>query len=310
MAPQKTKMKFSKILIASLVIISSLSLAGVKAEDTSVSCSDLVNSVVNIAPQDMSGSVYVKLPKYASVDSSQINIYRSVPTLGARCNLIASVKANKNTWLKIGDNLKFSQGDEITIDGQGLGAEVYAASAYLLIVQSNACAPSAYCDFSDSFGSGYLEPKIVSSDTDQIAIYVASPLQGLKPTSFNYYDNGRLLYVLNNLKRFNVNYLSGGKHNIDIQAKYSNNENLHYISQIDTGQDWSKWLLIRSTYYKLKTPAKIIALVISGILILLLILLIYRIVRNKIKASHDHGVDNYTPEDQPPIDPGNSIITG
>ena len=48
MAPQKTKMKFSKILIASLVIISSLSLGSVKAEDTSVSCSVLVNSVVNI----------------------------------------------------------------------------------------------------------------------------------------------------------------------------------------------------------------------------------------------------------------------
>jgi len=303
-------MKYIKIFLASLILVASLSVVSVKALDTSVACSDLTNSVLNIAPQNMSGSVYVKLPKYASVNSSQLNIYSATPTLGARCNLIASVKANKNTWVKIGDNINFSQGDEILIDGQGLGAEVYAASAYVLIVQSNACTPNAYCDFSDSFGSGYIEPKIISSDTDQIALYLASPLQGLKPTSFNYYDNGRLIYVLKNLKKFNVNYLSGGKHNIDIQAKYSNNENLHYISQIDTGQDWSKWLLIRSTFYKLKTPAKIIALVISGILILFLILLIYRFILKKIKSRHDHGLDNYTPEDQPPIDPTSNIVVG
>jgi len=302
-------MKLIKIFIASLSAFLFFC-SYVSADTSDVECSFLLNSIVNVVPKDISGSIYVKLPKYATVEASQLNIYSSTPTLGASCKLIATVNANKNNWVKLGDNLKINSGDAFTIDGPGLGAEVYAASAYILVVNDNACTPTDNCNIKDSFGSGYLEPRIISSDTDQIALYLASPLQGLKPTNFNYYDNGRLIYVLKNLKKFNVNYLSGGKHNIDIQAKYSNNENLHYVSQIDMGQDWSKWLLIRSTFYKLKTPAKIIALVIFGILILFLILLIYRFILKKNKSKHDHGLDNYTPEDQPPIDPTSNIVVG
>ena len=71
-------MKYIKIFLASLILVGSLSVVSVKALDTSVACSDLTNSVLNIAPQNMSGSVYVKLPKYASVNSSQLNIYLSL----------------------------------------------------------------------------------------------------------------------------------------------------------------------------------------------------------------------------------------
>lgn len=303
-------MKIFKIYIPLLILFSFFFVSSVKADSSSVSCSDLLNSVSNVLPKDVSGSIYIKLPKSASVDSSTLNIYTSPPTLGATCNRLANVQANKKTWVKLGDNLRLNQGDELTIDGQGLGAEVYAASAYILVVDDNACTPDDNCNISDSFGSGFLDPNIISTNTDQIAIYLATPIKGLTPIKYNYYDNGKLLYTSNSLKSFNRNYLSGGNHKIDIMAQYSNHENIHYISSIDMGQDWSKWLLIRSTFYKLKTPAKIIALVLVGIIILALVLLIYRLILNRIKAKHDHGVDNYTPENQPPIDPGSNIIVG
>lgn len=304
-------MKKIKLIITSFFLLISLfSLSSVKADSSSISCSDLSNSVSNVMPSNQIGSLYIKLPKYSSSVNSNLSIYTSPPTIGATCSLVATVNANRNTWVKVADNLNLQQYTEITLDGNGLGAEVYAASAYLLIVTNNACNPNANCDFTDSFGSGYLTPNIISTDTDEIAIYTENPITGIKVKKYDYYDNGKLIYVSNKLNKINQDYLSGGEHSIDITAMYSNGENLHYISKINMGPDWSKWLLIRSTYYKSKTPIKIISLAILGLIILFLILLIYRFISKKIKDRHSHGIDNYTPEDQPPIDPESNIVVG
>jgi len=306
-------MKIKKIIFSALLPLCILFPVGVNAASATpqtVSCDQLSQSISNVLNKDVTGSLYLKLPKYLAVDTSTLSVYYSAPTIGADCTLIASVQANKDTWVKLGDNLNIPNGTSITIDGDGLNAEIYAASAYLLNVTNNACSPNFNCDIKDSFGTGYLDPYITTTDHDQIAIYRADPVSSLKPYQYNYYDNGILLYVSKTLSPFNKNYLAGGDRKIDIEAKYSNYENIHYTSKISMGADWSKWLLIRSTFYKLKTPAKIFALVILAIVLGLLGFAFYHFVIKKIQARHAHGMDNYQPPELPPQDPENNIFVG
>lgn len=306
-------MKIKKLIFAAILPLTILLSAGAKADTNTpqtISCDQLTQSISNVLTQDVNGSLYVKLPKSLMVDTSSLSIYESAPTIGADCTLIASVQANKNTWVKLGDNLSIPSGTAITIEGDGLDAEIYAASAYLLNVTNNACSPTVNCNIEDSFGSGYLDPYITTTDHDQIAIYRADPVSSLKAYQYNYYDNGLLLYTSKQLKPFNRNYLAGGVRTIDIEAKYSNYENIHYTSKINMGADWSKWLLIRSTFYKFKTPARIFALLILAIILGLIGFSFYQFVIKKIQARHAHGLDNYQPPQLPPQDPSNNIYVG
>ncbi|MEI7838433.1 MAG: hypothetical protein WCI37_01470, partial [bacterium] len=138
-----------------------------------------------LAPKKIAGSIYIKLPKKSS--PKIISLFTQ-QLIGTDCKLIGTETVNANTWTLLGDVSLDAQSVSIVISGKDIGAEPYAAVADALILPSKSiCNLKDNCNTRYMSFSGYITPKLISGNTDEIALYNVSSIANSLITNVNYY---------------------------------------------------------------------------------------------------------------------------
>ncbi len=247
-----------------------------------------------IAPQPLIGKIFAKLP---STEMAMTVTLYSQPIFGNNCTLLSSAVVSPNLWTYMGEINDNTPASTIIAQGSNLFGEPYSASLDLLNVpSSNPCVVKGNsCLATFSGYTGVLQPSIISTDTSQIALYVANPIDNSTISSINYYADGSFIYSTKKLLPVNRNYLSGGIHNIQIQVRLAKGETLNINQTINMGTDWTGSLLFKSTFYRSKNKvsyfANIGAIVLLVVLVLGLVRHLYK--RHMFKIEHGLSKDKF-----------------
>jgi len=244
-----------------------------------------------LAPKTVSGSLYVRLPK--GTKPSDVQFYTQ-DGLTPDCKQIGTASVGPDLWVKLGAvDLTESQTNLVAV-GSALGAEPYAAAIQALVVpESSVCQPSTDCMVTYDGLNGYIVPKLLSGDTDSIALFGVSSLTDSKVKSVQYFADNKFLYKKSTLAPINKNYLNNGIHNTSIQVQFTNGEVFMVNQKIDAGQSWPGVAYLRTMYFKSSNQIKIYML--AGLFIIagLLVIIIARIIHVKLLYRNDHGFNNY-----------------
>jgi hypothetical protein len=244
-----------------------------------------------LAPKTVSGSLYVRLPKGTKPSDVQ---FFTQDGLSSECSQIGSSTVGPDLWVKLGQvNITESQTNLVAV-GSALGAEPYAAAIQALIVpDSKVCMPSNDCMASYAGLNGYIKPKLISGDTDSIALFSVSSLSDSTIKSVQYFADNKFLYKKDALAPINKNYLNNGVHDTSIQAQFSNGEVFIVNQKVDAGQSWPGVAYLRTMYFKSSNQIKIFMLAGMFIISGLLVVVIARIIHIKLLYRNDHGFNNY-----------------
>ena len=244
-----------------------------------------------LAPKTVSGSLFLRLPK--GTKASDVQFYTQDGS-NSDCKQIGSATVGPDLWVKLGPiDLTESQSNLVAV-GSALGAEPYAAAIQALIVpDGSVCQPSTDCMVTYDGLNGYIVPKLLSGDTDSIALFSVSSLTDSKVKSVQYFADNVFLYKKNVLAPINKNYLNNGVHNTSIQVQFTNGEIFMVNQKIDAGQSWPGVAYLRTMYFESSNQIKIYML--AGLFIIsgLLVIIIARIIHVKLLYRNDHGFNNY-----------------
>lgn len=237
------------------------------------------------------GQVYMRLNNTSESSGSSIVYFQSFSD--SQCHLIGTSNPVYGSWSKVGSyNLDTTVGGAFVVIGSGLGALPYQAAVSLLILPNPAvCAPVTNCQVTYRGYQGVLSPQIISGATDQVAVYVASPLSGVGYSKVTYYSDNQFLYDSTHLEPINRNYLGGGVHNVSTQISLSNQQTITINQTINMGSDYADILAIRSLVYRTQNKALVFAISAMAVVILLLLLWIARLLYKHHQFKLEHGLD-------------------
>jgi hypothetical protein len=293
----KNKLPYAVILVLSLILIQNQVSAATPTlpptpllQSTSSTCGDpslLSNNMIALKP--LTGKLYAKLP---STESAMTVYLYSQPIFGNGCTPLGSAVVQPNTWTYIGEVDDSAPASTIIAQGSSLEAEPYVADLDLLnIPSSTTCTVEGSSCLTKFDGySGKLQPNIISTDTSQVALYVASPINNSNISSVYYYADGSFIYSANKLLPVNRNYLDGGVHSIQIQVNFKSGESISINQSINMGTDWTGSLLFKSSFYRTKN--KVNFFIIIGLIILAIVslLALARYIYKKRKFKREHGL--------------------
>ena len=270
-------------------------------------CGDPNNYQYSVtAPKDIAGGIFVRLPQ--KLNPSVVSLYLQ-DALSQKCVLIGSATVNSDTWTSLG-NVSMTAGlTSMVINGANIGAEPYAAAVNTLIVpNSDVCVPSKNCTVNYKGFDGYITPKLISGDTDQISISTITPINGSAIKSVNYYSENQFLYKTNTLEPFNNNYLNNGIHSTTIIVNFSNGQKFTIDRKINAGQSWPGVAYIRTLYYKSSNQIKLFML--AGVFLIagLLIILIARLIHRHTNYVRNHGLGQYHELDIHKDEPSKDVV--
>lgn len=250
-----------------------------------------LTSYADLLTQPLTGTVYVKLAD--NVKPGPISLYHE-PILGGSCTLIGSTQAQSTNWTKVGSVNINGGSQQIVIKGPSLSAEPYASVAGLMNLTSpNVCQPTKGCQTSYDNNYGSLQPNLISGNTDEIAVYQATPLINTKLVDVDYYADNKYLYSSKKLSVINRNYLGGGIHSTLAQAYFINGEKLNVYQTINAGADDSASLYLKSKIYSYHFALVFFGAVALVVVILSLSLWIARRVYKRRQFIIEHGLDKY-----------------
>jgi hypothetical protein len=309
--------KFSKTLAASLSLLAILmsTSPAIYAGQSSFATLDTIGDCGSGATYSallqnvtLSGSVYIRLGN-SSESTTQSSVYFQSFQDGV-CHLIGTTSANYGSWTKVADyNSAENQAGAIVVSGSGLGALPYQPVASILIVPNPAaCVPVVSCQVTYHGFSGVLTPQIITGATDQVAVYVAQPLNYIGFKNVNYYSDDQFLYKSSQLKPLNRNYLGGGVHHISIQVNLSDQQTLTINQTINMGSDYTGTLFIRSLIYRSHNKLLVFLIPVMVLVILLLLLWVARLIYKHHRFQVEHGLDilskhnTNSHHEDPPID--------
>ncbi len=295
--------KLKILTLVSLLIVISLGNNKVHALGSNVSSSPVIAdsnggcgnsnyfSYSLLAPKTVSGSLYVRLPKGTKPSDVQLYIQDG---LSSSCTQIGTSTVGPDLWVKLGKiNITQSQTNLVAV-GSALGAEPYAAAIQALIVpDGKVCEPVSDCMASYAGLNGYIVPKLISGDTDSIALFSVSSISNSKIKSIHYFVDNNYAYKRTTLKPINKNYLDNGVHKTSIQVQFADGQMFIVNQKIDAGQSWPGVAYLRTLYFKSSNQIKIYMLAGSFVIAGLLVIIIARIIHVKLLYRNDHGYDNY-----------------
>lgn len=265
--------------------------------------------VTSYVPQ---GQIYARLTNDKET-STNINVYvQSIAT--GNCQLIGTGVVGQDSWTKIGNNTADgSKGIELVVAGKGLtSATAYQAVASILIVNGSTCNVQANCTTTYDSYTGTLQPTIISHASDEISIFVASPVKNVNISKVSYYSDNQFLYEGTVLKSVNHNYIAGGIHQITITVLFKNGESLTLHQTLNMGPDYDYALTLRSFAYRYKDQGLLIGSVVVSVAgVFALLSLLITIHRRRIEVRH-HIAEGYKPHELKiePEDDHNKIVSG
>jgi hypothetical protein len=254
-----------------------------------------------LAPQALSGNLYAKLP---STESSMAVYLYSQPIFGNTCTFLGSAVVQPNTWTYIGQINDNAQASTIIAEGSNLEAGPYEADLDLL----NIPAPSPCTIKGDSCLANYggyegsLQPNVISTDTSQVTLFVAQPINKTAITSVNYYADGNFIYSSKNLSPVNRKYLDGGKHSVQIQVNFTRGETFSINRSINMGTDWTGTLLLRSIFYRSSNKIDFFVTIGAIILAIIIVLALARYIYKRREYKKEHGLSKKNLEPKKPSD--------
>ncbi len=259
-----------------------------------------------LAPTKIAGAIYIKLPSKSAPKS--IGLYSQQLT-GSGCQLIGTATVNANTWTLIGNVNLEAQSGNIVISGKDIGAEPYAAVADAFILPSKLiCNLKDNCNTRYMSFSGYITPKLISGNTDEIALYNVSSIENSTISSVNYYADSQFLYSKKTLQPLNNNYLDDGIHSIEIEVNFSDGQKFIINNKYDNGQNWPGISYLKVLYFKSSNQIKLYMLFASFIIVGAFLVSIARLIHRKINYSHDHGLDHYKGLKDKTDDENNEVV--
>ncbi len=255
--------------------------------------------------------LYIKLNNVNEHSSSVTVYFQSFSD--SQCHLIGTNSPSYGGWSKVGDyNLDTTHGGSFVVAGNGLGALPYQAVASLLILPNPAvCTPSANCQVTYQGYKGVLSPQIISGATDEVAVYLASPLSGVDYNKVTYYSDNQFLYASTRLQPINRGYLDGGLHNISIQVDLSDQQTLTINQTINMGTDYTGTLFIKSLIYRTRNKALVFIIPTLVFVIILELLWIARLVYKHRLFKVEHGLNQLSKHGKDDkTDPTDNVISG
>ncbi len=246
-----------------------------------------------LVPKSIAGSIYIKLP--SGTNPTVVSLYTQQLT-GSGCQPIGqgNITVNSKTWTLIGNiNLQANAG-EVVISGQNIGAEPYAAVANALVVPGGfKCQISTNCIVKYGGYTGYVQPNLISGNTDEIALFTLTDISQSKVKLVNYYSDGTFLYSKPELLPFNNNYLNDGIHSTEIEVNFSDGQKFIVNKTVNNGQSWPGISYLRVLYFKSSNQIKIYMLMALFVVFAAFLIVIARLIHKRLNYKRDHGLNNY-----------------
>ena len=250
-----------------------------------------------------SGSLYIRLANQPN--PAQVSVYYQ--TINGQCYNIDDSIARFSKWQPIG-SISSSQTGTIPgtfiVQSSSLNVPPYEAAADILILPNNSiCDPTVQCFVNYDGYSGYIQPRLLSTATDQVAIFEASPIRAANITKVDYYDGNTFLYRTTSLQPVNTNYLNGGNHNVTIVITQKNGEQALLSKKINMGPDYTGSLYAKSLLYKSHGVLRLTLIILAIVIVLITALGIARHIYKHHKYVLEHGLEHniepvvYYPDD-------------
>jgi hypothetical protein len=293
---QRYKALFVSLVIVMLLVVShSVANAQTSAADinnlgkcgtSAVQFSDTLQHV------SFTGDVYIRLSNNTETTAPVTTYFQSYQE-GA-CHEIGTVTPQYGQWTKLGSYSGSSdQSGSLVMIGTRLGAAPYAAVAQLLVLPDpTLCMPTQDCSVTYEGYKATLQPQQISTATDQIAVYVAQPIQGVGYSKVSYYADSTYLYSGTALKPFNRNYLPGGIHTVTTTISLKNGDVLNSDQKIDMGGDPLASLVVKSFIYRSHNKALLFVGV--GLIVITFVTLLgaARFVYKRRRYKINHGLNH------------------
>jgi len=295
---QKIKLFTFSLLIAvslSLTITPIASAQEISEGDLGVcgnSTTPYYDSFLFTAPKD-TYDVYVKLGKRGQ--NSNVTFYVQ-PENDGKCRTIGSVKANGETWQRVGVWRNSSNNGQVRLQlsSSALGGLPDANRPAIMVVSKKnpVCKPGnkRECFVEVEGQKGYVKPvgtflnedtlhavRVLNPDTDAIA-------------EVRYYVDSQFVYATPKLQDFDMRYVPGGKHTIQRAIQYASGQQVVIEKQVEQSyvNDFQNALFRLSSSNR--TGLKILAISFLVLLVLLLVVALIRLWYKNRRWKEAHGL--------------------
>jgi hypothetical protein len=257
------------------------------------------------------GSLYIK----SANQSGSATVTAYYQSADGQCHEINETTAKFGQWNFLGtlNNKEVMNGGEtFIVQSSNLGAPPYEAVADILVLpEPSICTPTVQCYLNFDGYSGYIQPKLLSGATDQVAVFQADPISTSNITSVDYYDGNTFLYKSTSLSPVNKNYLNGGFHRINIVLIEKNGEEALLSKNVNMGVDYTGSLYAKSLLYRSYGILRLFALLGFLILVLVIVALVLRRMYKHRQYVLEHGLEHdIVPVQNHPEDRDKNIHVG